>query len=288
MTRTGSILGILRWPVAAAAILAAHLALANWLMASSELGDRTDIPQPIFVDLQPAPQPEPAPAPPPAPESEPEPEPEAAPEAQPQPEPQAAPQPEPVEAASFAPPPPQMSLPPLADPADLFPPITSALALAESSRPQTKPRPRPRREVEPAAQSVQTEPRRQAAPAATAQKSPAPTAPAPAAPAAQAARRQPAPAGPGPREIANWQAQIGARIIRHMGKTNVSGRGQLSVQIAVAIGPNGAAQARLVSSTGDARTDQALARQAGRMPRMPAPPGGQPQSFVLPVMIQAR
>lgn len=266
MTWAQPMIRSLRWPLAGAAIVATHLALANWLMAQASLGDKVTAPEPIYVDLQPAPEPD----------VQPEPAPDAT------PEPEMQPEPETLAAPSFTPPP-MTQLPALDDPADLFPPITSALALAQSERPQTKPqtkpqpkpRQEPREERQPAATPQRTEPQRAASQRTT---QPAPQ-----------SRRQAAPAGPGPREIANWQAQVSTRISRHMARTSLSGRGgQVSAQISVTIGPNGSASARLATSTGDGGFDQALARQAGRMPRMPAPPGGQAQSFVLPVAIRVR
>lgn len=92
---------------------------------------------------------------------------------------------------------------------------------------------------------------------------------------------------PGRAQMQSWQSQVGARISRHMARTRLpGGRGAARVQVSVTIAANGAATARLVSSTGDPGVDAALARQAARLPRMPAPPGGAAQSFIQPIRVE--
>ncbi|WP_112875256.1 TonB C-terminal domain-containing protein [Paracoccus endophyticus] len=92
---------------------------------------------------------------------------------------------------------------------------------------------------------------------------------------------------PGRAQMQSWQSQVGARISRHMARTRLpGGRGAARVQVSVTIAANGAATARLVSSTGDPGVDAALARQAARLPRMPAPPGGTAQSFIQPIRVE--
>lgn len=87
--------------------------------------------------------------------------------------------------------------------------------------------------------------------------------------------------------VQSWQAAAGARISRHMQRTRLAGRGAtLRVQIAVSVAADGRATARLVGSTGEARMDAALARQAARMPHLAPPPGGKAQSFILPIKVR--
>ena len=275
----------LRWPLAGAVVIAAHAGLAGWLMQNQRFGVPDAAPQPIEVAFEPAPappeaQPAETPEEPPLPEAELEPEPRPEPEHEPEPEP------EPEEAVTAPPPdftpPPLTELPPIGNIADLIPaPPMSELALAQSERPlarpiRREPEPQPQREpqqrrADPAPQP-QPEPQRQA------------TNPAPAQAAPQLAR----PAAPSAGQIASWQQQVGQRIARHMMRTRIGRSGSATVQIAITISGNGATAARLNGSTGDAQVDRALASQAARMPSMPAPPGGQAQSFVLPVAIQFR
>lgn len=87
-------------------------------------------------------------------------------------------------------------------------------------------------------------------------------------------------------QIASWQQTVGARITAHMSRTRISGgRGSVTAAVTVTIQSNGRASARLAKGSGDAHVDQALQRQANRMPRMTAPPGGQPASFTVPFRI---
>ncbi|MFB2594799.1 energy transducer TonB [Paracoccus sp. p4-l81] len=289
-----------RWLTGLALVLAAHLGVAHWLMATAISGPPASVAAPVFVELvapEPEPQPEPEAEPAPEPEAlpvdpgippqilevpdvqpappEPEPEPEREPEPEPEPEPQPEPEPEP-----------ELELPPLTP---LPPPTDLAEQLVPPSpRPQSRPpRPKP---VEPAPRRQAEKPRptrAEPAPAKPATAKPAaPRATAPAAPRRDdGARAQAAAASAG--AVRNWQSEAGARIARHMKRTRISGRGaSVQVQLAIQVGANGAASARLASSTGDPRIDAALARQAGRLPRLPAPPGGQGHSFVLPILIQ--
>lgn len=75
-------------------------------------------------------------------------------------------------------------------------------------------------------------------------------------------------------------------IARHMQRTRLgAGRGSVTVQLAITVGAGGTIQAQLANSTGDARHDSAISRQAARLPRVPPPPGGQPVRMVLPIRI---
>lgn len=295
MSAAGKIPSGLIWAAATAVALAGHVALARWLFAAQIPGLQDALPAPVYVDLAPPPQPvsEPS-ATPPAPSSPAQPEPAPPEPAEPEPaepdpaqaepappEPTLADDPAPVDPAppdapSFMPP----TLTPLAAPApEAFdmPAATRALVLAQSDRPAAKPRRSPARTAPPASPTPRSASPRQA------DASPQNTAPA-------TTTRQPAArAAPSAREIANWQAQVGARIARHMSRTRLTGRrGQVTVHISVRIAANGAATASLGRSTGDAALDRSLAAQAARMPRMPAPPQGQTQSFILPVAVQSR
>ncbi|MDO5605765.1 MAG: energy transducer TonB [Paracoccus sp. (in: a-proteobacteria)] len=90
--------------------------------------------------------------------------------------------------------------------------------------------------------------------------------------------------------MASWTSNVGGRIAAHMNRTPRPGqvRGQVTVRLSVTVAANGAASARLANSTGHAGWDTALARQAARMPQMPAPPNGQGQSFILPITVRPR
>lgn len=157
-------------------------------------------------------------------------------------------------------------------------PTPRSPVLSASSRPAKRPQQVRSAETTPRDHSAAAErrPQRSTAPASRA---------ADAAPAT--ARKQAGQAaGPSKSQIAQWQATVGARIARHMSRTRLSGRGGARVQIAVTVNRTGATTARLASSSGNPRHDSALNAQAARMPRMPAPPAGQAQSFLLPIAVR--
>ena len=292
----------LRWGTAGAVILAAHIGGGVWGSAALQRSAQMQLPAPISVDLLP----EEPPAPAPAPDEDPAPEAEAEP-ADPAPEPppeeetaeapaEDAPAEEPVPDFEV---PPLTPLPPVTEFAELLP--DSALLLASSDRPKTRPvrrEPEPEPQVtrreerrEPPKEQARQEPRRERAPA----KAEATQRTQRSAPAQGTARQQQGSAQGQPREGAgaskqqmdSWSKRIGSRVASHMQRTRIpgGGRGSVTINVSVSIAANGAASARLASSTGNAQVDAALVRQAGRMPRMPAPPNGKGASFVLPIRI---
>lgn len=291
----------LRWGGVGGMVLAAHVAGGVWAMTAMQRTTTLQLPEPVFADLLAEPTP---PAPAAAPETE----------AAAVPETKSAEAPEPPDFT----PPPLPELPPVEDFAELLPedepppdfevppltplpPVTdfaellpdSALALTSSERPRLRPvrrEPAPEPQVtkreerrEPPQEQAKREPRRERA-------QPTPRA----APAEGTARQSGgaqgtprASAGASKQQMNSWTSRVGSRVASHMKRTRVpgGGRGTVTIQLSVSIAANGAASARLASSTGNAQVDAALARQAGRMPRMPAPPNGKGASFVLPIRI---
>ncbi|MFV0294316.1 MAG: TonB C-terminal domain-containing protein [Paracoccus sp. (in: a-proteobacteria)] len=284
--------GLVRWGMTGAVVLAAHMATGIWLIGMMQRSEAASVPEPIMIDLLPPPEPAAGPVyqPPQQAEAEEAPQPVSEPEIEPEPEPE-------LEVAEFEPPP-LTELPPVTDFSELLP--ESALLLSASERPLSRPvrqDPEPRQvRRDPPKEQPKTQPREQ--PKREQARSPAKDAQP-----KQATRQQTQSSGGGgqkakptatpaasKQQMASWTSKVGSRITRHMSRTRVSGGrgGRVSVQVAVTISPNGAASGRLASSTGSPQVDQALARQAGRLPRMPAPPNGKPASFVQPVVIQLR
>lgn len=85
--------------------------------------------------------------------------------------------------------------------------------------------------------------------------------------------------------VQSWENQVRQATARHMSRARVTARGQLSATVTVRIDAGGGAQATLTQGSGDAGVDSALMRHAGRMPRVPPPPDGQPKSIVVPFRI---
>ncbi|SDE87561.1 protein TonB [Paracoccus isoporae] len=322
MTGRGPVGAVARWGLTGAAVLAAHLAAGIWLIQTAQRSEALQPPPPVFVDLAPSPEPL-APAAAPGAEAAPQtasppqsdPAPEEVAESAPQ---QAAPDfippdmtelPPVEDFADLVPPPapvpdfeapPMTELPPVTDFAELLP--DSALVLSASERPVQRPV-RRAPEPEPQPQVTRRETPRQAQPQqqrqAEQQRQPQPARAQP-----QPQRQQQAAGGGGGnsrqqsggqtgasrQQMANWSSQVGSRITRHMSRTRIGGArgGRVQIQVSVTISANGAASARLASSTGNARADSALARQAARLPRMPAPPNGQSASFTQPMVITLR
>lgn len=323
MTGDGSAGDVARWGLTGAAVLAAHVAAGVWVIQTAQRGDALQPPLPVFVDLAPSPEPlapaaasgEPSPAQdaseaPPAAEqeeaAETEPE-DIVPDFTPPALTELPPVqdfadlvPEPPPAPDFEPPP-MTELPPVTEFADLLP--DSALVLSASERPMQRPvrrapepEPQVARREEPRQQQQQQQPQRQT----QQQRQPQPTRAQP-----QPQRQQQASGGGGGnsrqqsggqsagasrQQMANWSSQVGSRITRHMSRTRIRGArgGQVQIRVSVTISANGSASARLASSTGNAQVDSALARQAARLPRMPAPPNGQSASFVQPIVVSLR
>ena len=285
----------LRWGGVGAAVVAAHVAGVIWVDRAAQRNPVMALPAPVFAELLPEPA-APAPSAEAAPAEESAAEPEAEPEPQPQPEPEPeqaeAPPPEPVPDFEV---PPLTELPPITDFSELVP--ESTLALTASERPRTRPeRPAPepqqvRREEkpEPPKEQPKRERRREPAPAQTQKAERA----APSENATSQKRGGPAQGqsrastGASKAQMDSWTSKVGGRVAAHMKRTRVpgGGRGSVTIQVSISISGNGSASARVTSSTGNAQVDAALARQAGRMPRMPAPPNGRGASFVLPIRI---
>ncbi|WP_313137639.1 hypothetical protein [Paracoccus jeotgali] len=281
----GFLLDSLKWTCAAGLIALAHLAAIR--LSEAGEGGAVSLTEPVFVELV-LPEAELQPVPMAASGGERETTPddpasaEAAPDqATPEPAIPFAPLP-PLDAAELLPEPdpatpevPDSVLPPM----QTLPPLTDFAELID-------PQPRLIRSQPPAARPRQPDPalQRQAAP------KPAPTPDAatrqPNAPAAQGAPSQPARTTPSAGARQSWQRQAGAMIARHMQRTRLgAGRGSVTVQLAITVGAGGTIQAQLANSTGDARHDSAISRQAARLPRVPPPPGGQPVRMVLPIRI---
>lgn len=304
------------WAAVGALVASAHVEAAAWAMRQVPPGLAVP-PDAVMIELaampappQPAAEPvsqsapEVTPEPVADPPSEPEPEPEPAPEPEPQPvpesQPEAQPEPEQVTLPAFVPPP-MMALPP-PDFASLPPPPPApAVPQVSAERPRAKP-PVPvarTRAPEPERREARAAPRQEPAPRA---EPPRPREPQPQAQARQAPRQQaaappanrgagqPAAGKPSARAMADWQGQVQRRVAAHMARANLSGGrgGAMRATIQISVAGNGSARGQLVSGAGDARIDRALSRQASRMPRLPAPPGGQPQSLTVPVEIAVR
>lgn len=262
------------WGTAAAVALAAHMGGALWILQRAEAAAPPGLPDPVYVELAPMPE---AAAPPDEAET-----PEMT-EAEPESEPE--PEPEPELAM-----PPLQELEPLADMNSLFPPPPDAVVLQKSERPPERPDPEP--EPERKVVEKQPEPKKRKKKEKAPEEQPArqattrvraPQSDRTAAPQAQAGT-------PSPRQVASWQSKVQAAVARHMQRTRFNGRGDtMTVTVRFSVDPSGrVAGASLASSTGDARIDSALNRQASRMPRLPAPPSGKTTALVLPVKIVLR
>ncbi|WP_347267654.1 energy transducer TonB [Paracoccus sp. (in: a-proteobacteria)] len=271
------------WGGAATLALAAHLGGAFWVMQRAQAPALAGLPEPVYVELAPAPT---AAAPQAAQDSEAMPE--AAPQPEPEPEPQPEPEPEPEPEIAL---PPMQQLEPLPDMNSLFPPPPEAVALPKAVRPPERPeppqeklaetprkdRPKPeKREKKPKA------PEEQAARQATTRLR-APQGERSATPQAQAGQ-------PSPRQEASWKQKISRIVARHMLRTRIAGRGgSVVVAVSFSVDPSGRVTGvRVNGSTGDARNDSALQRQASRMPRLPAPPSGRSSAVELPIRIELR
>lgn len=281
------------WLVAGSAVICAHLLAASWAL-NRPVAALPDAPEAITIDLAPAP-PAPAPVAPVLPELQ-----SFSPPEMPMPEPQPEPQPEPEQIAEPVDPvlPDLVSMPtpdfPAVPPPPAVEPPPDAVLLT-SDRPLRRPeirevrrqQPEPQPERQRRAEPQREEPRRQQAapqPAAEAQPQRQQASPAP-----QGGGQAQARAAASPRAVANWQGEVQARVNSHMRRARLSGaRGTLQATIVVNVAANGRASGQLVAGTGDARIDNALARHAGRMPRLPAPPNGQPTSLTVPIAIAVR
>lgn len=269
------------WTSAAALVLSLHGG-AVWLIHQAKAAAPPGLPDPVFVELAPMPT-----AAAPTDEIEQEELAEAAPEPEPEAEPDPEPEPEPEPTPDFAMPDLQQ-LEELPDMNSLFPPPPDAVALQKSARPRERPEPPPK-EIVKKEPEKRREPKRQRAEQKAPEKQQARSArTAVKAPQGQRSAAPQAGASASPRQVASWQSKVQSAVARHMRRARISGRGgSVTVNIRFSVSPNGqVAGARLASSTGDARIDQALSRQASRMPRLPAPPTGKTMTLVLPVQIR--
>lgn len=256
------------WGGAAALVLAAHLGGAMWFLHSARAATPPGLPEPVFVELAPLPE---AAAPPEETEA-----PEMA---------EAAPEPPPE--FDLAEPLPELE--PIPDMNSLFPPPPDAVVLQRSERPKERP-PEPEPEPEPRRVQKQPEPKtretkRRASEEQQARKAStqlrAPQSSRTAAPQTQAGAAS-------PRQVASWQSRVNAAVARHMLRTPLrQTRGQsVTITVSFSVDPSGRVGAvRVNGSSGDAHIDSALQRQASRLPRLPAPPGGRSVPIVLPVRL---
>lgn len=264
------------WGIAASSVIALHVAGLWWLHSSAEAATPPGLPEAVFVDLAPMPE---ASAPQDIVESE-----EQA-EAAPEPEPMPEPEPEPEIALDPLP-----ELQPLPDLETLHPPPSDAVVM-QSSRPRSRPE-RPKPEPEPKTAEVPREPvrqreRRREAPEEQVQTQRSTTV------AGRQSNRNAAQQGGGQssaRAEASWKQQIQGRVARHMQRARIDGRrGTIQATLTVTVSGNGQVSGvSLTRSSGDARVDQALSRQAGRMPRLVAPPSGRTETVIIPFQISSR
>ncbi|MFV0410104.1 MAG: energy transducer TonB [Paracoccus sp. (in: a-proteobacteria)] len=276
----------LKWGALGLLVLAGHAAGGIWLDSAIRRGAASNLPAPVVVEMFiPAPEelaagPETAENAPPE-DMQPEPEALTEPEAEPAPEP---------ELADYEVPP-LTQLPPVTDFAELLP--DSALILTVSDRPRERPlretrREEPRKNTPERKETRKAEPKREKAKTDAQPRSTASSQKA--APSDKGSSQGGGNPGVSKKQMASWSSTVGSRIIRHMSRTRINGggRGKISVQLSISVSPGGAVSGRLASSTGIASVDQALARQAGRLPSVPPPPDGKSASFVLPISISLR
>lgn len=269
------------WGAAGVLVLAAHIAFGVWITRQAEAAAPPGLPEPVFVDLMPAPEPAEAPA------AE-----QTVGETKPEPEPE----PEAVEL------PPLQELEPIENFSELFPEpqeeevtppeveSTPELTLNSSNRPMRRP-PEPEPEPEPA----EPEPRREPEPKRQTQRAPEPQQQPTQQPAGQQAPQGAAgqgASGNNQQQVANllqqWGGRIGACIQRRARLPRGVHRGG-TVTLALAVSRNGTVQVRDVTgSSGRPELDQAAvqaAQRAGRCPPAPAGLTDAAYSFALPIRI---
>lgn len=258
-TRSSALRESALWGTAAVVVLAAHLGSALWLLRQAEAAAPPGLPEPVFVELAPAPM-------------------AAAPLEEVETPEMAEAEPEPVPDFVLNEPLPEIEPP---DMDTLFPPPPEAVVLQKSERPKDRPEPKEpekivRKEPEKPREKKEKAPEeQQARKAATTVRAPQ-------------GDRSAAPAAgqPSARQEASWQSKVQSAVARHMRRVSNLRKTGVTVTVAFTIGADGRVSGgRVLSSTGDARTDAALARQASRMPRLPAPPDGKARPITLPVRI---
>lgn len=281
MTTRGLAGNVISWTTAGAVVVAGHIGLAYWLM-QTEASQIAGLPDPVYVDL--APMPEAA-----APLDQAETQEQA--EIKPEPDPEPVEEEPEEEVADFTPPP-LPELEPLPDLSTLIPPPEDAVVLTKSERPRerpdrTEPEPEPEREREVAKKEEPKKERRRRQPEQQQQERrtrvDAPQGQRTAAPRANAGN------APTQQQAATWLSQVNSRVARHMARTRLPGRrGSMQVTVSFTVTAGGQVTGVRVNSTGDGAIDQALNRQASRLPSMPPPPGGGSKSMQLPVVVRSR
>ena len=267
------------WGTAGAVVLAAHVTGAIWLMQKAEASQISGLPDPVYVDL--APMPEAA-----APLDEQESIDQAASEGTgSEPEPDPDPELEEIAAADIP-------LPKLPDMSTNVA-VNDAVVLNRSQRPPERPavkeiEPEPERKIVERKEPEKEQPKERKKPAASAAQTnrttrlEAPQGQRTAAPRAQ----QGSPSSP--RQVASWQSKVNSAVARHMKRTRLPSerRGAIQATLQFTITSSGQVTGmRVVSSTGNSSVDNAINRQASRMPRLPAHPSGGALSLTLPVYI---
>lgn len=200
---------------------------------------------------------------------------------EPQPEPEPEPEPEPGKRQITELPLPELA--PLPDMNSLFPPPPDAVVLQKSVRPQGAPRTAQGRSPRPRANRAKSSPSRKSARKKKAEAQPsrkattelkAPKGERTAAPQAQAG-------APSKKQVAGWQSKVNATVARHMKRARPTLGALVTVNIRFSIDASGRVSgAGLAGSTGNAKNDAVLNRQAASLPRLPAPPSG--RSTTLP------
>lgn len=280
MTRSGGH-AILKWGALGMLVLAGHAAGGIWLDNAVRSGAKSNLPAPVAIEMF-IPKPEELAAGPEKASTPPE---ETRTEAEAPTDSEPAP-----ELADYKVPP-LTQLPPVTDFAELLP--DSALILTASARPRERPpretrREAPRKSAPERKQTRKAEPKRE--PAKTDAQPRGTASGQKAAPSGNKSSQGDGNPGLSRKQMASWSSTVGSRITRHMSRTRVNGAGggRVSVQLSVKVSSGGAVSGRLASSTGNDAVDQALARQAGRLPSVPPPPNGKPASFVLPISVSLR
>ncbi|HRO16000.1 MAG TPA: hypothetical protein PLL33_13360, partial [Paracoccus sp. (in: a-proteobacteria)] len=91
--------------------------------------------------------------------------------------------------------------------------------------------------------------------------------------------------GGGARAQATWRSTASAAVARHMQRGRYTAAGPVTATIRLTVNGSGRITAASAASGGGGALDAALNRQIRRLGRLPAPPGGQPLSVVVPVRI---
>lgn len=274
--------------------------------AEPQVAPEPDTPEPV-AEAQPAPEPQPEP--------QPEPEPQAAPEQQapsepvpdfvpppvvPLPPPDFASlvppvpaEPEPEPAPDFVPPPiTPLPAPDFAElePAVVPPPRRKPTPPADFAAQAPEPEPEPEREEPRRERARGEEPREPSRETAREPRREGPRGAQPDGREAERASTQTRQTQAASRQgLPNWIGTVQSRVTTHMKRTRLDGqRGSHRATVTLTVAPDGSVSAQLSSGTGDPRVDAALGRQASRIPRLPAPPGGRSQTLTVPFQVNIR